>query len=121
MDSESDVNDNVKTYHIIDYISNVPRMIGFLLWAALNCSTEAENNFKDFTYSIIPVFGRYIERYIKAKGDKQGRNTVINTAIPIMLSSKTIEEQEEFINSHFTESQSQQKALIRTGIRKINN
>ena len=36
-----------------------------------------------------------------------------------MLSSKTIEEQEEFINSHFTESQSQQKALIRVGIRKI--
>mgnify|MGYP006873113570 CR=1 FL=1 len=37
-----------------------------------------------------------------------------------MLSSKTIEEQEEFINSHFTKSQSQQKTLIRTGIRKIN-
>lgn len=119
LDSESDVNDNVKTYHIIDYISNVPRMIGFLLWVSLNCSIEAENNFIEFIPSTIPVFGRYIERYIKAKGDKQGRNTVINTAIPIMLSSKTIEEQEEFINSHFTESQSQQKALIRVGIRKI--
>lgn len=118
--SISDVNNNIKTHKIIEYIPSTTHMIAFLLWVVLNCSVESENNFKGFEHSTIPIWGQYISEYMKDKGNKQGRNTVINTAIPIMLSSKSEEEQESFINSHFSESQSQQKALIRAGIRKIN-
>lgn len=119
-DSSSDVNDNVKTHKIIDYIPSTANMIAFMLWVVLNCTIEANNKFQDFEYSNIPIFQRYIEEYIESKGNKLPRNVVVNTAIPVMLSSKTKEEQEEFINSHFSEKQSQQKALIRTGISRIN-
>lgn len=119
-DSSSNVNDNVKTHKIIDYIPSTANMIAFMLWVVLNCSIEANNKFQDFEYSNIPIFQRYIEEYLESKGNKRPRNVVVNTAISIMLSSKTKEEQEEFINSHFLESQSQQKALIRAGISRIN-
>lgn len=119
-DSFSDVNDNVKTHKIIDYIPSTANMIAFMLWVVLNCTLEVNNKFQDFEYSNIPIFQRYIDEYIEAKENKQPRNVVVNTAIPVMLSSKTKEEQEEFINSHFTEKQSQQKALIRAGINRIN-
>lgn len=119
-DSSSDVNDNVKTHKIIDYIPSTANMIAFMLWVVLNCTVEANNKFQDFEYSNIPILQRYIKEYLESKGNKQPRNVVVNTAISIMLSSKTQEEQEKFINSHFTEKQSQQKALIRAGISRIN-
>ena len=119
-DSSSNVNDNVKTHKIIDYIPNTANMIAFMLWVVLNCTVEANNKFQDFEYSNIPILQQYIKEYLELKGNKQPRNVVVNTAISIMLSSKTKEEQEEFINSHFLESQSQQKALIRAGISRIN-
>ena len=118
--SSSNVNDNVKTHKIIDYIPSTAYMVAFILWVVINCTVEANNEFQDFKYSNILIFYQYIDEYIKSKGNKQPRNVVVNTAIPIMLSSKTREEQEEFINSHFSESQSQQKALIRAGINRIN-
>lgn len=118
-DRVSNVNDNVKTHNIINYIPNTADMIAFILWAVLNSTVQADNKFKNFEPSTIHVCGRYVEEYIKAKGNKQGRNIVINTAVPIMLSKQTKAEQETFINSHFKESQSQQKALIRAGINKI--
>ncbi|MBS6603039.1 MAG: hypothetical protein KH301_04720 [Brachyspira sp.] len=119
-DSSSDVNDNVKTHKIIDYIPSTAYMVAFMLWVVLNCTVEANNKFQDFEYSCIPIFQQYIDEYVELKGNKQPRNVVVNTAISVMLSSKTKEEQEEFINSHFTEKQSQQKALIRAGISRIN-
>lgn len=119
-DSSSDVNDNVKTHKIIDYIPSTANMIAFMLWVVLNCTVEANNKFQDFEYSNIPIFQRYIDEYIESRENKQPRNVVVNTAIPVMLSSKTKEEQEEFINNHFNEKQSQQKALIRAGISRIN-
>lgn len=119
-DSSSNVNDNVKTHRIIDYIPSTANMIAFMLWVVLNCTVEANNKFQDFEYSNIPILQRYIKEYLESKGNKQPRNVVVNTAISIMLSSKTKEEQEKFINSHFTEKQSQQKALIRGGISRIN-
>ena len=119
-DRVSNVSDNIKTHTIIDYVFNTDNMIAFILWAVLNCSVEADNNFNNFKYSNIPIIKKYISEYIKTKGDKQGRNIAVNTAIPIMLSYKTKKEQEIFINSHFTEKQSQQKALIRAGISRIN-
>lgn len=118
--SSSDVNDNVKTHRIIDYIPSTANMIAFMLWVVLNCTLEANNKFQDFEYSNIPIFQRYIDEYIESRENKQPRNVVVNTAIPVMLSSKTKEEQEEFINNHFNEKQSQQKALIRAGINRIN-
>lgn len=119
-DSFSDVNDNVKTHRIIDYIPSTANMVAFMLWVVLNCTLEANNKFQDFEYSNIPIFQQYISEYLESKGNKQPRNIVVNTAIPVMLSFKTKEEQEEFINNHFTEKQSQQKALIRAGINRIN-
>lgn len=119
-DSFSDVNDNVKTHRIIDYIPSTANMVAFMLWVVLNCTLEANNKFQDFEYSNIPIFQQYIFEYLESKGNKQPRNIVVNTAIPVMLSFKTKEEQEEFINNHFTEKQSQQKALIRAGINRIN-
>ncbi|MCM1264877.1 MAG: hypothetical protein NC200_01640 [Candidatus Gastranaerophilales bacterium] len=119
-DSSSNVNGNVKAHRIIDYIPSTAYMIAFMLWIVLNCTVEANNKFQNLEYSNIPVFCQYIDEYLESKGKKQPRNVVVNTAISIMLSSKTKEEQEEFINSHFSKSQSQQKALIRAGINRIN-
>lgn len=119
-DSLSNVKNNVKTHKIIDYIPSTAYMTAFVLWVVLNCTVEANNKFQNFEYSNIPVFCQYIDEYLETKGNKQPRNVVVNTAISIMLSSKTKEEQEEFINSHFSESQSQQKAVIRAGLNRIN-
>ncbi len=118
--SSSNVNDNVKTHKIIDYIPSTAYMVAFMLWVVMNCTVETNNEFQNFECSNIAIFYQYINEYVKSKENKQPRNVVINTAIPIMLSSKTREEQEEFINSHFSKSQSQQKALIRDGINRIN-
>ena len=118
--SSSNVNGNVKTCNIFEYIPSTAYMIAFILWIVLNCTVEANNKFQDFGYSNIPIFCQYIDEYLETKGNKQPRNVVVNTAISIMLSSKTKEEQEEFINSHFLKSQSQQKAVIRAGLNRIN-
>ena len=119
-DSSSNVNNNIKTHKIIDYIPNTANMVAFLLWCILSSTIEANKNFHGFKRSNMPVYHKYITEYISLKGLIHPRNIVINTAIPIILSSKTAEEQEEFINSHFSKSQSQQKALIRNGINIIN-
>ena len=119
-DSSSNVNNNIKTHKIIDYIPNTANMVAFLLWCILSSTIEANKNFHGFKRSNMPVYHKYITEYISLKGLIHPRNIFINTAIPIILSSKTAEEQEEFINSHFSKSQSQQKALIRNGINIIN-
>lgn len=117
--SSSNVNDNIKTHKIIDYIPSTAYMVSFMLWLVLNCTVESNNEFQDFKYSNIPIFYQYINEYVRGKRNKHARNVVVNTAIPIMLSSKTRKEQEEFINSHFSLNQTQQKSLIRTGINEI--
>lgn len=113
-DSSSNVKNNIKTHEIIDYIPSTANMIAFILWCILNSAEIGDKN------SPIQTYHKYIREYLEEKGQRQTRNLITKTAVPIILSSKTKEEQESFINNHFSEKQSKQKALVRANINKIN-
>jgi len=126
--AKADVHHHVKAHSIQTYMYSPDDMIACLLWILLNCTEEVINNFESLKNFNVAVYKTFVDNYIKnrqneiiAKG-KGGspRGTVVNTAVIIMLSKLKPIQQEEFINSHFKNTDTKPKAEIRKGIRLIN-
>lgn len=124
---KADVHHHVKAHELQTYLYSPDDMIACLLWILLNCTEEVKNNFETLKNFNVVVYKTFVDKYIKNRQDEitakgkggSPRRTVVNTAVIIMLSKLHPIQQEEFINSHFKNTDTKPKAEIRKGIRLI--
>ena len=122
------VNTNVKAHRMHEYIYLTDDMIAFLLWVFLYSTNESRTDFNTIKQSELLPYIQFANEYIKEKNNEiiergskgKPRDIVPNTAMVILLSKLSNEEQESFLNTHFSDTDTQQKTNIRHGIARIN-
>ena len=125
---KGNVNTNVKAHKLQEYTYMSDNLVAFALWIFLNSTQESRNNFSEVQPSDLLPYITFINEYknqreqeINERGSKgKPRNIVSNTCTIIMLSKLPPDEQENYINSIFKDTDTQQKTLVRNGINRIN-
>lgn len=122
------VKTNVKAHRMHEYIYLTDDMIAFLMWAFLHSTHESRNDFSTIQQSELLPYIQFTNEYIEEKSNEieergskgKPRDIVPNTATIILLSKLSNKEQESFLNTHFADTDTQQKTNIRHGIARIN-
>lgn len=88
-------------------------MIACLLWRIIWRTKQWDNEEFPIERSYFNVYSQFIKEY------EGSRNVAIQTAVIILLSQKSEQEREIFINKYFDKNASKQKAKIRAGLEKL--
>ncbi|MCM1265988.1 MAG: hypothetical protein NC200_07295, partial [Candidatus Gastranaerophilales bacterium] len=106
---------NVKTHKLHEYIYMADNFVAFTLWVFLNSTKESKDNFKDVkASSLLP----YI-LYINEEAQHRQRGIISVTATVILLSKMNSKDREVYLKENFKDTDTHPKTLLRKAIAKI--
>jgi len=106
---------NVKTHKLHEYIYMSDNFVAFTLWVFLNSTKESKKDFKEVKPSALLPYILYVNK----EAEHRQRGIVPITTTAILLSQMSAKDREVYLKDNFKINATPQKTLIRQSILKI--